>query len=416
MENLHGEEAAIAVATAYFFKAVASDGKTRTGTLTAESERLVAAELRRQGLVPVQVSAQAPKKGIQINLPVLDGGRRRDVLFFTSEVSTLLNAGVPLDRTLSVTAQLSERASFRALVTDILRILKSGKSLADSLAAHPAHFSELYINMVRAGEASGSLALIFERLAEFERTRDDLRGYIVSSMIYPCLLTSVGIASIIVLLEFVVPRFALIFSDPHMKIPTPTLLMMQASAIIQTWWLPFVIALAATVIAFTTYIRTVPGRLWWDTLRLRIPLIGDALRKAETSRFARAMGTLVASSVPLVTAIGISGGILNNRFMAGSLETVSQGVKRGEGISQPLQKTGAFPPLAGYLLAVGEETGHLDSMFYRMADIYENETRTSIRRFTSLFEPLIILTMGIVIGSLILSLLLAITSINNVDI
>ncbi len=403
------------MATAYFFKAVASDGKVRTGSLTAESERFAASELRRQGLIPVEVSAQAPKKNVTINLPMLDGGKRRDVLFFTGELSTLLNAGVPLDRALSITSELSERASFRTLVTDVLRILKGGKTLADSLAAHPAHFSELYVNMVRAGEASGSLALIFERLAAFETTRDDLRGYIVSSMIYPILLSCVGVASIFILLEFVVPRFAQIFEDPHIKIPAPTLLMMQASEIIQDWWLPFAITLVVFIIGFQTYIHSVAGRLWWDTFRLRIPLLGDALRKAETSRFARAMGTLVASSVPLVSALGIARGILNNQRMANSLEAVATGVKRGEGIAQPLQKTGAFPPLAGYLLAVGEETGHLDSMFYRMADIYENETRTAIRRFTSLFEPLIILTMGIVIGSLILSLLLAITSINDVN-
>jgi len=408
------------MASAYFFKAVASDGKVRTGTLTADSERSVAYELRRQGLIPVQVSADTKKglqkTGVQIRLPAFDRGKRRDVLFFTGEISTLLNAGVPLDRALSITAELTDRASFRALMTDVVRILKGGKSLADSLAAHPTHFSELYVNMVRAGEASGSLALIFERLAEFERTRDDLRAYIVSSMIYPILLSLVGIASVFILLNFVVPRFAQIFSDPHLKIPTPTLLMMQASQIVQDWWLPFAITLAVVIVVFYTYIKTTAGRLWWDTLRLRIPLLGDAIRKAETSRFARAMGTLVASSVPLVASIGISRGILNNQRMAGSLEAVSQGVKRGEGIAQPLQRTGAFPPLAGHLLAVGEETGRLDAMFYRMADIYENETRTAIRRFTSLFEPLIILTMGILIGSLILSLLLAITSINDVNI
>jgi general secretion pathway protein F len=201
-----------------------------------------------------------------------------------------------------------------------------------------------------------------------------------------------------------------------MKIPTPTLIMLEASRILQAWWLPSVLALAAAVAALATYIRTAPGRLWWDTFRLRVPLLGDALRKAETARFARAMGTLVASSVPLVQSIGISRGILNNRRMAGSLETVAQGVKRGEGIAAPLQRAGEFPPLAGHLLAVGEETGHLDAMFNRMADIYDGETRVSIRRFTSLFEPLIILVMGIVIGSLILSLLLAITSINDVNI
>jgi general secretion pathway protein F len=406
--------------TAFHFRAVASDGKARTGTLTAETDRLAAAELRRQGLIPVYVGMEPKKSGLglgsELRLPSFHRGARRDVLFFTQELSTLLNAQVPLDRALSIVAELTVRSSFRSLVHDVWRILKSGKSFADSLAAHPTYFSELYVNMVRAGEASGSLAPIFERLAEFERTRDDLRGYIVSSLIYPTLLVCVGIGSIIVLLTFVVPRFAQLFSDPRVKIPTPTLLMMEASHILQTWWLPGVLSLGAAIAAFEAYIHTSNGRLWWDRVRLRIPLLGDALRKAETARFARAMGTLVASSVPLVQSLGIARGILNNRRIAGSLEMVAQGVKRGEGIASPLRKAGEFPPLASHLLSVGEETGHLDAMFHRMADIYEGETRTSIRRFTSLFEPLIILVMGLVIGSLILSLLLAITSINDVNI
>ena len=240
---------ALTMATAYFFRAIASDGKVRTGTLTAETERLVASELRRQGLTPVYVGAEQ-KKGIELNLPAFDRGKRHDVLFFTQELSTLLNAGVPLDRALGITAELTERGNFRSLVIDVVRILKGGKSLADSLAAHPTHFSELYINMVRAGEASGSLAQIFERLSEFERTRDDLRGYIISSLIYPVLLTLVGIASIFTLLNFVVPRFALIFSDPRMKIPTPTLLLLEASRLVQDWWLPVAVVLAVAILAF----------------------------------------------------------------------------------------------------------------------------------------------------------------------
>jgi general secretion pathway protein F len=401
------------MATSYFFKAVASDGKLRTGTLNAETEKLVAQELRRQGLIPVYVGIDQ-KKGFDLKLPKLGGSRRKDVLFFTQEMSTLLNAGVPLDRALSITAELTGKGEFRSVVLDVMRILKGGKSFADSLSAHPSHFTELYVNMVRAGEASGSLAQIFERLSEFERTRDDLRGYIVSSLAYPGLLTVVGLASIFVLLNFVVPRFAVIFSDPRMKIPTPTLIMLEASRIMQSYWIPAAVTLAAALLAFQAYIRTAAGALWWDGFRLQIPLLGDALRKAETARFARAMGTLVASSVPLVQSIGISRGILNNRRIAGTLESIAQGVKRGEGIAAPLTRAGQFPPLAGHLLTVGEETGHLDAMFHRMADIYENETRTSIRRFTSLFEPVIILVMGLMVGTLILSMMLAITSINDV--
>ena len=401
------------MATTYFFKAVASDGKVRTGSLSAETDKLVAKELHRQGLIPVYVGLEQ-KKGIEIKMPTLNRGKRRDVLFFTQELSTLLNAGIPLDRALSITAELTERAQFRSLVLDVMRVLKSGKSFADSLATHPTHFSDLYINMVRAGEASGSLSTIFERLSEFERTRDDLRGYIVSSLVYPALLTVVGLASIFILLNFVVPRFAVIFSDPRMKIPTPTLIMLEVSKIVQAYWVPAAVVLGSALIGFETYIHTKAGRLWWDGFRLRTPLLGDALRKAETARFARAMATLVSASVPLVQSIGIARGILNNLRIAGSLEMVMQGVKRGEGIATPLQRAGEFPALASHLLAVGEETGHLDTMFNRMADIYDNETRTAIRRFTSLFEPLIILVMGLIVGTLILSMMLAITGINDV--
>ncbi len=192
------------------------------------------------------------------------------------------------------------------------------------------------------------------------------------------------------------------------------MLLLEASRLVQDWWLPVAAVLAVAIIAFQAYIRTNAGRFWWDSSRLRIPLLGDALRKAETARFARAMGTLVQASVPLVQSIGIARGILNNRRIAGSLEAVAQGVKRGEGISTPMRRAGEFPPLASHLLSVGEETGRLDAMFNRMADIYDTETRNAIRRFTSLFEPLIILVMGLMVGTLILSLMLAITSINDV--
>jgi general secretion pathway protein F len=405
------------MATTFFFRAVASDGKPRTGTLTAENDKVVASELRRQGLIPVYIGLnKGSSGGFELKLPSLGRSHRKDVLFFTQELATLLNAGVPLDRALSIVSQLTNRGDFRVVVMDVMRILKGGKSLAESLATRPSHFSELYINMVRAGEASGSLAQIFDRLAEFERTRDDLRGYIVSSLIYPILLSLVGLGSIFVLLNFVVPRFALIFSDPRMKIPTPTLILLEVSKIVQDYWLPAAIALLVAVVLFQIYIRTLAGRLWWDTIRLKMPLLGDALRKAETARFARAMSTLVAASVPPVQSIGIARGILNNRRMSGTLEQVAQGVKRGEGIAGPLTRAGEFPPLAGHLLTVGEETGHLDTMFNRMADIYDGETRTAIRRFTALFEPLIILVMGLVVGSLIMSLMLAITSINDIAI
>ncbi|MBZ5609666.1 MAG: type II secretion system F family protein [Acidobacteriia bacterium] len=397
----------------FYFRAVASDGNLRTGTIHAETERWVAQELRRQGLTPVYVGTE-PKKSFELKLPSFSGAKRSDVLFFTQELSTLLNAGVPLDRALSITGELTERAGFRTLVQDILRIVKGGKSLADSLSAHPEYFSDLYVNMVRAGEASGSLAAVFERLTEFERTRDDLRSYILSSMAYPCLLFLVGTGSILVLMNFVVPRFASVFEQSRIEMPLPTKMLLEGSKFMQAYGWFGLAAIVAAAVGLYSYVRTTAGRLWWDTLRLRIPVLGDALRKAETARFARAMGTLVSNSVPLVQSIGIAGATLNNRRISGSLEAVSLGVKRGEGIAQPLRRAGQFPPLAAHLLSVGEETGRLDQMFVRMADIYDADTRSAIRRFTSLFEPLVILVMGLIVGVLILSMLLAIVSMNDV--
>jgi general secretion pathway protein F len=401
--------------TTFQFRAVTSDGKTRTGSYTAENEKLVASELRRQGLTPTYIGLNK-SKGFELNLPEFGGGKRRDVLFFTQELATLLSSSVPVDRALSIVSELTEKPAFRSVVLDILRLLKGGKALADTLATHPGYFSDLYINMVRAGEASGSLSQVFQRLSDFERNRDELRGYIISALMYPLLLGLTGVGAIVVLMYYVVPKFATIFEGGRMVIPLPTLIMLRTSEFLQAWgWLMGLVITVGTI-SFFSFIRTPKGRWWWDDFRLKVPLLGDALRKAETARFARAMSTLVSNTVPLVQSIQIAGGTLGNQRISKALESVAQGVKRGEGISVPLRRCGQFPSLAAHLLSVGEETGKLDEMFTRMADIYEADTRDAVKRFTSLFEPLLILTMGIVVGALILSMLLAITSINEVAI
>ena len=287
----------------FFFRAVASDGKLRSGSLTGDNEKLIARELRKQGLTPIYVGVQPKSSPFEIKLPSFGRGRHRDVLFFTQELSTLLNAGVPLDRSLSITAEITERPNFRFIILDILRVLKGGRSMADSLGTHPEYFSDLYLNMVRAGEASGALAAIFERLADFERSRDDLRNYIISSMIYPALLAVVGLSSVLVLLTFVVPRFATVFTGSHMKIPLPTKIMLDASSFVKAYWWVGAAALTTVAAIWRIYTRTANGRIWWDRARLKTPMLGPALLKAETARFARAMATLVANTVPLVQSI-----------------------------------------------------------------------------------------------------------------
>lgn len=395
----------------FHYKALAADGKTRSGTLDAGDSRAAARELRAMGMTPTFIGDAKPG-GFSFDLPRFRRGSK-DILHFTQETATLLNAGIPLDRSLTITAELTERKDFQAVVQDMQRSLRGGKSFADALAAHPRVFTELYVSMVRAGEVSGTLALVMDRLAEFERDRDELRGYILSSLTYPALLVLVGCGSIFVLLRYVIPRFAEAFTSTNMEMPLPLKLLLGASGFAQQWGLPLLALLAAAALGLRAWIRSSAGRLRWDGLLLRTPLLGDALLKADTSRMARAMATLVANTVPLVQALQISKGILSNKVLAAALDPVAKGVKRGEGLAGPLTRTGKFPALAGHLLTVGEETGHLDKMFARMADIYDKDTRTAIKRFTALFEPVVILVMGVIVGAMILSIMLALTSINR---
>ena len=394
----------------FHYKALATDGRTRAGTLVVDDDRAAVRELRRQGLTPVFVGAEKQRS---FEFGKKKSAKAADILHFTQEIATLLNAGVPLDRALEITSELTEKPRFKTVVQDLQRTLRGGKSFGDTLAGHPDVFTDLYVNMVRAGEVSGSLAVVMDRLAEFERQRDELRGYIISSLTYPALLVVVGSASIFILLKFVIPRFAEAFTSSNIPMPLPMEILLAISNFVQIFGLPILGLLVAGGFALRSWTKTPEGRMKWDRFQLKVPVLGQALLKADVSRFARAMGTLVANTVPLVQAITITKGILANKVLSSALDVVIKGVKRGEGVAGPMKKTGVFPALAGHLLTVGEETGHLDEMFHRMADIYEKDTREAIKRFTALFEPIVILVLGVVVGAMILSVMLAITSINQ---
>jgi general secretion pathway protein F len=395
----------------FHYKALAPDGRTMAGVLAVDDSRAAARELRRKGLTPIFIGADKPGG---FSLPSF--GRKTkssDILHFTEEIATLLNAGVPLDRALEIASELTEKDRFKSVVVDLQRTLRGGKSFAETLTTHPEAFSELYINMVRAGEISGSLPLVMDRLAGFERERDELRNYILSSLTYPALLVTVGSASIFILLRFVIPRFAEAFTSSNIPMPLPMQILMGISEFVTAYGFLIIGLAAVGLAALRSWIQSEEGRLKWDELKLRVPVLGQALLKADVARFARAMGTLVSNTVPLVQSLSITKGILSNRVLSNALEPIAKGVKRGEGLAGPLKKTAVFPALAGHLLTVGEETGQLDEMFNRMADIYDKDTREAIKRFTALFEPAVILFLGVVVGAMILSVMLAITSINQ---
>jgi general secretion pathway protein F len=272
----------------------------------------------------------------------------------------------------------------------------------------------MYVNMIRAGEAGGVLDPILARLVEFERAADELRGYLIASLIYPCLLASVGLGSIGILFYFVIPKFATIFQDAGAAIPAGTMVLLWISeATIKYWWVALAVFIAG-ITGFRVWMRTPIGSRTWDSVCLRLPVLGPILRKIEVARFSRTLGTLTASAVPLIGAVRIVQDIARNQIIAEGIAKISAGAKRGEGVARPMRESGVFPDLAVHLVEVGEETGRIDAMLLQVADTYDKDVRASVKALTSVFEPVIILVMGVMVGAVVLSMLMAIFSINDI--
>jgi general secretion pathway protein F len=335
-------------------------------------------------------------------------------MFLTQELSTLVNAGLPLDRSLAICKQLSQKPAVQSMVEDVLQGIRQGKTFADSLGAHPEAFSRLYVNMVKAGEASGTLPIVLDRLVEFQQSADELKSYLISSLIYPALLSLVGGASIVILLNFVIPKFAEVFQDAGKALPLPTQILLTTSEFSKSYGWALALGVGIVIFGFTRLVSTERGRWSWDTFKLKAPILGDVLRKIEVARISKTLGTLVHNSVPLVQSLNIVKEISNNAVVSKSISEIAEGVKRGEGVARPMEKTGAFPPLAIQLIQVGEETGRLDSMLLELAKVYDKEVRSAIKNLIALFEPVMILSMGLVVGVIVISMLLAIVSINDV--
>lgn len=398
----------------FVYKAVNRQGRHTEGRLEAADARAASFNLQTMGLIPISVEAPAPRRQLNLSRFGIRWVRRRDILFFTEELSTLVRAGLPLDRSLSITAELASNPVLEGVIRDLLQRIKGGASLADALAAHPRHFSPLYVSMVRAGEAGGVLDVILERLTGFERSSDELRSYLTSSLVYPALLTLVGMGSLGILFYMVIPRFATIFEDIGAEIPPLTMTLLAISTAVRSYWWAAPLAAAGIVLGARAWVRSSRGGRQWDALRLRLPLIGPTLIKIEVSRFARTLGTLLASAVPLIMGVRIVQDIARNRIVTEAIAKIADGAKRGEGVARPMQEAGVFPGLATHLVSIGEETGRLDTMLLQLADVYEKDVRTSVKALTSVFEPVIILVMGVLIGIVVLSMLLAIFSINDI--
>ena len=300
----------------------------------------------------------------------------------------------------------------KAIVQSLLKSIRGGISFSEALQKHPDIFPRFYVNMVRAGEAGGVLDVVLERLNEFLESSKELKDHVVSAMIYPTILVATGGVSIIILLTFVLPRFSVIFAELGSSLPLSTQILLAASEMLKSYGWIFLVLIVAVWLTLRRYIASEQGRYWWDGLKLR--LMDDVIRKLETARFCRTLGTLLAGGVSLLQALNNAREVIGNRVIAVAIEAVSKGAKEGRGVSDPLSRAGVFPPMALSMIKVGEETGTLDQMLLRVAVIYEKSLKQAVKRFMSLLEPVMILIMGLIIGFIVISMLLAVFSISDI--
>jgi type II secretion system protein F len=398
----------------FTYRAADRRGQTIDGVMEAADARAVVERLRKEAYFPIKVAAQ----GERVALFSLGGGsrvRQRDLLAFTQMLATLFEAGLPLDRALSIMEELAPSPRVRTIVTDLLHGVRSGSSLSEALAKHhPRPFSRLYINMVRAGEKGGVLEVSLRRLAEFLESRAAFNEAVVSALAYPLVITSVGAAAIVFLMTFVIPRFATIFNDLGQAIPLPTQILMTVSAALQSYWWVGATLVMAAVLAWRMWTSTPQGRASCDLFVLRLPIAGALALKVETARFARTLGTMLKSGVPVLGAMAVVGDMMSNQAVGTAVGRVAEGVKRGTTIAAGMQEHTAFPALAIHMVRVGEETGRLEEMLLKVADTFETDVRTELRRVLGLLEPAIILGMGVLVAFIVVAMLLAIFSINDI--
>src|SRR5213595_3887811 len=354
----------------------------------------VIAHLRKNRMVVVQVRA-APKE-FKLNLKFGGGVKTRDVVVFTRQFATMLNAGLPLVQALDILAQQTEN-----------------KILADALRQHPKAFSDLYVNMVAAGEAGGILDTILVRLAEFLEKNDAIVRKVKGAMIYPGVILSVAVIAISVLLIFVIPTFQNMFASVNLQLPLPTRIVIGASHTLTQYWWVILGAIGAGVFGLNRYYQTAPGRLQIDTMLLKTPVLGDVLRKAAVSRFTRTLGTLISSGVSILDGLEITARTAGNMVIHNAVMQSRASIAGGETIAAPLAKSKVFPPMVISMISVGEQTGGMDEMLSKIADFYDDEVDAAVSALLSLMEPVMIVVLGVIVGGMVVAMYLPIFDMVN---
>lgn len=380
------------------------------------SQAAVIDRLQAMGLIPIRIEETASREDASsggLSLFGKKGVSQDDVAVFTQELATLLKAGLPLDRCLEILIGLSANELVRALMVEMREEVRGGAALSKAMEAHPKVFTRFYLNMIRAGEAGGALDVVLQRLNEFMERSRELKETVKSALIYPAILVGVAVLSVAVLLMWVVPQFSQMFEDSGKALPIPTQVVIAAGDFVRGYWWAVVLGGVGVYSWFSRQMREPKSRYRWDARLLSLPLVGDLVAKLEVARFSRTLGTLLGNGVTLLTALSIVKETLSNTVMSEGLTAVATQLKEGKGLAKPLMEIGLFPKLAVHLVMVGEETGKLQEMLIRIADIYDREVHSAVKRMLALMEPVLILGLGLVIGGIIMSILVAILSVND---
>jgi general secretion pathway protein F len=400
----------------YHYRAADSSGNIVQGALEAREERLVVLHLQQGGLVPLRISLGEKVAG-KGGLFQRRRSRRvpaREVVHFTQELAALLKAGLPLDRSLQALQEVTSRPAMKDILSQILRDLQGGKTLADSLARHRI-FSHLYVSLIQAGETGGFLEEALSRLADYLKRVSEFRSYLITALIYPMILAGVGGLSMILMLIYVVPRFESFFKEMGQTLYWSTsFLLVLSSAFRSYWWLGGLL-LALLVFLVMRLARTPKGQMSIDRFKIKAPFLGDLNRRVAAAFFAKTLGTLLNNGVPLVPSLKVVISSVSNRYLSKSLEGVLGNVEKGQHLSGLLKKVGVFPELFLQMVGIGEETGHLADMLLTSAESLENDARSAVQRLLALLEPVLILVTALVVAFIIVSLLLPILNLYEIQ-
>ncbi len=393
---------------AFTYTARTAQGELKTATIDAPTREDVVAQLRRQRLSVVKVDEETKTKK-----PRRGSVKMRDVVIFTRQFSTMINAGLPLVQALDILAKQTENKNLANVTRSVVFDVESGHTVADALGKHPNAFTELYVNMVAAGEAGGILDTILMRLATFLEKNDALIRKVKGAMIYPGVIVSVAVLAITVLLLFVIPVFETMFASVGLALPLPTRIVIGLSKFLKGYWWAIGAGLFGATVLFRRYYKTPSGKLTVDKAMLKVPVLGDVLRKSAVSRFTRTLGTLISSGVSILDGLEITAKTAGNRVIQDAIMASRSSIASGETIAAPLQKSNVFPPMVISMIAVGEQTGGLDEMLSKIADFYDEEVDAAVSGLLSLLEPLMIVFLGVVVGGMVVAMYLPIFDMIN---